>query len=177
MTLGEKIQQLRKAGGLSQEQLAEQLDVSRQSVSKWELGDAVPDISKIIMISELFSVSTDELLKQNNSNVICKEITEHPQDKTLLEDVVKMNMANKQITMGFITVVIGIIMFVIELMFLPVFGTLQKEQVNSQGFWTDFMKYADVQPMPIVFTLTGVIVFVGLGFMLVGFMYKTKHKK
>ena len=46
MTLGEKIQQLRKAAGISQEQLAEQLDVSRQSISKWELNDAVPEISK-----------------------------------------------------------------------------------------------------------------------------------
>ena len=48
MTVGERIQQLRKAAGLSQEQLAEQLDVSRQSVSKWELNDAAPEISKII---------------------------------------------------------------------------------------------------------------------------------
>lgn len=176
MTLGEKIQQLRKAGGLSQEQLAEQLDVSRQSVSKWELGDAVPDINKIVMISELFSVSTDELLKQNNSNAVYKEMQENPHDKTLL-DVVEMNTANKQITMGFIAVVIGLIMFVIEFMFLPVFGALQKEQVNSQGFWTDFMEYADMQPMPIIFLLTGIIVVVGLGFMFTGFYYKTTNKK
>ena len=54
MTVGERIQQLRKAAGLSQEQLAEQLDVSRQSVSKWELNDAAPEISKIIALSELF---------------------------------------------------------------------------------------------------------------------------
>ena len=66
MTLGEKIQQLRKAAGISQEQLAEQLDVSRQSISKWELNDAVPEISKIIILSELFSVSTDELLKDSS---------------------------------------------------------------------------------------------------------------
>ena len=53
MTVGERIQQLRKAAGLSQEQLAEQLDVSRQSVSKWELNDAAPEISKIIGTQEL----------------------------------------------------------------------------------------------------------------------------
>ena len=46
MTLGEKIQKLRKSCGLSQLQLAEQLDVSRQSVSKWELNESVPDINK-----------------------------------------------------------------------------------------------------------------------------------
>ncbi len=177
MTLGEKIQQLRKAGGLSQEQLAEQLDVSRQSVSKWELGDAVPDISKIVMISELFSVSTDELLKKNNPDAIHRETIEQPLKTTLLEDVVKMNMANRQITTGFLTVVIGVILFVIELMFLPIFGTLQREQVNSQGFFTDFMRYAEMQPMPVIFTLTGLLVVIGLGFMFLGFLYKKKHKK
>ena len=50
MTIGEKILQLRKASGLSQEQLAEQLDVSRQSISKWENNDSIPDINKIIII-------------------------------------------------------------------------------------------------------------------------------
>lgn len=62
MTLGEKIQQLRKTIDLSQEQLAEQLNVSRQAVSKWELGESLPDINKIIQLSKLFQVSTDYLL-------------------------------------------------------------------------------------------------------------------
>lgn len=62
MTLGEKIQQIRKARALSQEQLAEQLNVSRQAVSKWELGESVPDIDKIIQLSKVFQVSTDYLL-------------------------------------------------------------------------------------------------------------------
>ncbi len=67
MTLGEKIQQLRKLKGMSQEQLAEKLNVSRQSVSKWELNDAIPDLSKIVMLSEFFSISADELIKENGS--------------------------------------------------------------------------------------------------------------
>ncbi|HCQ91096.1 MULTISPECIES: helix-turn-helix domain-containing protein [unclassified Clostridium] len=62
MTLGEKIQQLRKTRDLSQEQLAEQLNVSRQAVSKWELGESLPDINKIIQLSKIFQVSTDYLL-------------------------------------------------------------------------------------------------------------------
>lgn len=65
MNLGEKIQTLRKAQGMSQEALAQQLEVSRQSVSKWELNDSVPDVSKIIMMSNLFSVTTDYLLKDS----------------------------------------------------------------------------------------------------------------
>lgn len=62
MTIGEKIYELRVQRGLSQEKLAEMLEVSRQAVSKWELGQAVPDVDKIIKMSELFSVSTDTIL-------------------------------------------------------------------------------------------------------------------
>lgn len=62
MTVGEKIQEVRVRFGLTQEQFAERLEVSRQAVSKWELGQAMPDVSNIVRISELFEVSTDELL-------------------------------------------------------------------------------------------------------------------
>ncbi|MCI8693361.1 MAG: helix-turn-helix transcriptional regulator [Lachnospiraceae bacterium] len=63
MILAEKIMVLRKKKGWSQEDLAGKLDVSRQSVSKWESGASVPDIDKILVLSHLFGVSTDYLLK------------------------------------------------------------------------------------------------------------------
>ena len=63
MILAEKIITLRKRMNWSQEELAEKLDVSRQSVSKWEVGATIPDLSKILKMSELFGVSTDYLLK------------------------------------------------------------------------------------------------------------------
>jgi transcriptional regulator with XRE-family HTH domain len=63
MILADKIIDLRKKQGWSQEELAEQLGVSRQSVSKWESGMSVPDLNKIIAMSELFGVSTDYLVK------------------------------------------------------------------------------------------------------------------
>lgn len=65
MTIGEQIQRIRIQKGLTQERLAEMLEVSRQSVSKWELGQAIPDVEKIIRMSELFDVSTDTLLLRN----------------------------------------------------------------------------------------------------------------
>ena len=65
MTVAENIQDLRIGKGLTQERLAEMLEVSRQSVSKWELGQAVPDVDKIIRMSELFNVSTDTILLRN----------------------------------------------------------------------------------------------------------------
>lgn len=63
MILAEKIMVLRKKKGWSQEDLAGKLDVSRQSVSKWESGASVPDIDKILVLGRLFGVSTDYLLK------------------------------------------------------------------------------------------------------------------
>ena len=63
MILADKIINLRKKNGWSQEELAEKLNVSRQSVSKWESGMSVPDLNKIIAMSELFGVSTDYLVK------------------------------------------------------------------------------------------------------------------
>lgn len=63
MILADKIITLRKKAGWSQEELAQKLDVSRQSVSKWEGAQSVPDIEKILQISKLFGVTTDYLLK------------------------------------------------------------------------------------------------------------------
>jgi len=63
MTLGEKLQRLRADAGMSQEDLAERLGVSRQAISKWELDKTVPDVKYIVELSDLFRVSTDYLLK------------------------------------------------------------------------------------------------------------------
>ena len=64
MTFSEKLYQLRKNKGLSQEQLAEQLAVSRQAISKWESAAAMPESEKILAISRFFGVSLDYLLKE-----------------------------------------------------------------------------------------------------------------
>lgn len=63
MTLGEKITHLRKKRGLSQEELAITLNISRQAVSKWETGEAKPDTDKVVALAEYFEVTTDWLLR------------------------------------------------------------------------------------------------------------------
>lgn len=65
MILGEKIMELRKKNGWSQEELAGKLKVSRQSVSKWESAMSVPELDKVLQLSEIFEVSTDYLLKDD----------------------------------------------------------------------------------------------------------------
>lgn len=75
MILAEKIMDLRKKNGWSQEELAMQLNVSRQSVSKWESAASIPDLDKIIKLSQIFGVSTDYLLKD--------DLEEDPQSPTV----------------------------------------------------------------------------------------------
>lgn len=63
MKINEKIYSLRKKAGLSQEELADKLNVSRQTVSKWELGDSTPDFDKIVPLCNIFGITTEELLR------------------------------------------------------------------------------------------------------------------
>lgn len=83
MDISEKILNLRKAHNLTQEQLAEKLDVSRQSVSKWESGQAVPEVDKLTALSEVFSVTIDYLLKPSEIDelAIKAEILEQKQEE------------------------------------------------------------------------------------------------
>ena len=66
MSLGDKIRSLRKKNNLSQEQLSEKLNVSRQAISKWESNTAYPDISNLILLREIFGVTLDYLVIDNN---------------------------------------------------------------------------------------------------------------
>ena len=68
MTLGDKLKTLRASRGLSQEQLAAELNVSRQAVSKWECGDAAPDLDKLRAICAYFGVTTDHLIWENEED-------------------------------------------------------------------------------------------------------------
>ena len=63
MTIADRIQSLRKSKGMSQEELADRIGVSRQAVSKWESEQATPDLEKVVIMSEIFEVTTDYLLK------------------------------------------------------------------------------------------------------------------
>lgn len=75
MTIGEKIIRLRTAAHLSQEQLAEKISVSRQSVSKWEMDQTVPQIDKLVALSEIFHISLDDMLKKD---VVFQSSAEEP---------------------------------------------------------------------------------------------------
>lgn len=97
MKLAEKIMTLRKQRGWSQEELAQQLSVSRQSVSKWESGASVPDLDKILKMSEIFDVSTDTLLKEEMDLNTRNAAFEDVQSEQMKIDTFDMvNFANDQ---------------------------------------------------------------------------------
>ena len=90
MILADKIIENRKKNGWSQEELAEKLGVSRQSVSKWESAQAIPDLKKILQLSEVFGVSTDYLIRDEIEEVPALE--QAPVDNGLEETVRSVSM-------------------------------------------------------------------------------------
>ena len=92
MKFEEKLMALRKKGGMSQEELADQLGVSRQAISRWELGTTLPDAPNLLKLSDLFSVSIDYLLRddyERESDLppvgdVCREPTTTAQKKRKL---------------------------------------------------------------------------------------------
>ena len=75
MDPGNKIYELRKKSNLSQEQLAEQVGVSRQTISKWELSETAPDIKQAQTLSQIFNVSLDELTGNDTKEVIYEKVS------------------------------------------------------------------------------------------------------
>lgn len=115
MNFPEKLQKLRKGRGWSQEELANRITVSRQAVSKWELGTAVPDTDNIVQLSELFGVTTDYLIKDN---LDCDE--DIPAVARTAANVRKMLIA------GIVTLVLGVIIIGVLLTLSQVIESYQK---------------------------------------------------
>ncbi|MBQ7012746.1 MAG: helix-turn-helix transcriptional regulator [Oscillospiraceae bacterium] len=87
MTFHEKLMQLRREHGWSQEQLAEQLGVTRQTVSKWELGSTTPEMNKLLEMSRIFGISIDELTGNTAFSAKPQETAAVPERKPLLRQL------------------------------------------------------------------------------------------
>ena len=91
MVLGEKLLYLRKKQGMSQEQLAAKVTVSRQAISKWELGESLPDTENILQLTKIFNVTADFLLNDEIDIPVAVAIDENDKDvsQSLLEKELK----------------------------------------------------------------------------------------
>lgn len=111
MNFAEKIFNLRKSRNLTQEQLAEQLNVSRQSISKWESGQATPELEKVVAMSEIFDVTVDYLLKPSEIDELSvkTEILEKQQQQLLNRE----NRRNKLLRCVIYSLGVYLIFFVV----------------------------------------------------------------
>ena len=100
MDLSEKLLNLRKANDLTQEQLAEKTGVSRQSVSKWESGQSVPELDKIVALCEIFNVSTDYLLKPSEIDLLSAKTQMLENQQKSLENAMQKKERRKNLIFG-----------------------------------------------------------------------------
>lgn len=114
MELGKKIYQLRKLSGMTQEQLAGKLSISRATLSKWENGTSMPDVESVVKLSGLFHTSLEELLLEEESTV------EERSTQITLEDMMRINAHNRTMNLllcsGLLFVAIGIMITAFEKM-------------------------------------------------------------
>lgn len=87
MKFNEKLIELRKAKGLSQEELGNELGVSRQTVSKWELGQSYPDFQKLVLLSDFFDISLDKLIKDIDLNDVRENNLSNEKISKIYEDL------------------------------------------------------------------------------------------
>ena len=143
MQIGNKINQLRKLSGMTQEQLAEKLNVSRQTVSKWETGSTFPDIESVVKVSEIFRVSLDDLLKEGE-----KSMTDKNDERITLEDLVKINLHNRRMTLLLIS---GLIFIMISILNFAYVMALQSTTLSTQYMLYRYIVTGQYESAPINF--------------------------
>jgi len=112
MSIEESIYKLRKKNNLSQGDLASKMDVSRQSITKWETGQSVPDLKNIIKLSEIFNVTVDEIVKDKNIN-------ESKEENNKLEYNSKNFKYQRNKTLGYIFMAVGALICIISVFLIP----------------------------------------------------------
>lgn len=160
MDLSDRIQYLRKVRGISQEGLAEKLGVSRQAVSKWESEQSMPDLDKIISMSDYFEVTTDYLLKG------IEPVVQKEEEQSIKHRRIASNICY-QLSLGFVG--LGIILSIILADFLKI-SILLTPVLIVQGVgllvWGTGRNLSEVRPsFQVKLALILFLLFVPLGFL------------
>jgi transcriptional regulator with XRE-family HTH domain len=186
MKLHEKIYYCRKKAGYSQEEMADKLGVSRQAVSKWETGEAVPELAKFSAIAKLFNVTTDWLLKDDDSEPEAPE-TERSESAPRVADEISdgvMSIISKMWRaygwlIGIIMMIGGAGMFLVASVGMVAFVNMGKTAENMFGMYDGGFGYggytdvvgnmtSTVSGVPVVGMVIGALVFAaGLVFFIV----------
>lgn len=121
--IGNKILELRKKKGLSQEQLAEKINVTRQTISNWETSQTTPDIEQTILLSQKLEISLDELVGNNTNNIIIGKISNTEKLAGIIIVILKI--------FGFLIVGALILNIIALLLFLPAKKTVSSSYVEE----------------------------------------------
>ena len=151
--LSERIYQFRRRCGLSQEQLAEKIGVSRQAVSKWESGTSTPELEKLLALSECFQISLDELVKEEIDN--------------LSTNVIPQNMEETKFPKG-IELKVGITLCLVGAVCLILFGIMMVASPNA----AEQLNAASV----ITLNGSGVMLILCILFMAIGLVFILRKK-
>lgn len=165
MNIADRIQQLRKSKGISQEELADKVGVSRQAVSKWESEQSTPDIEKVILLSDYFDVTTDFLLK--GIEPVSEKYTRKSDARifSLVASVINFiglvvaimiwieEYTSSSVAVGLILMAVGIMVFVIGQ-----FIGANKEQA-SRWFWIVNIWILILMPISCIFNVFQGIIF------------------
>lgn len=122
MSLGQNLQFLRKRDNITQEQLAESMEVSRQSVSKWESDTTYPEMDKLLLLSNLFHCTLDDLIQKDMS-------TQYIEDKCNYDQF--MNQYGKRITLGVGLILCGLTLMLFLSAFAPLIQGLDMEELSG----------------------------------------------
>jgi len=119
MNFNEKLIELRKSKGLSQDELGQRLGVSRQTISKWELAQSYPDFQRLVLLSDYFGLSLDALVKDIDAQDVREKNLSEQQISDIHEDIQKAKWAINTVVNGFaIFGVVGISILVLIIIFL-----------------------------------------------------------
>ncbi len=175
MELGKKIYQLRKLSGMTQEQLAEKLNISRQTLSKWENGTGMPDVESVVRLSILFHTSLEELLLEEEDHVEEKNREELKSTQITLEDLMRINAHNRKMNLlfcsGLLFLAIGIILAGFEKM-------LETTTLSLEYMLYRYMATGDYQALPVNYSKLMIpAVLAGTVGLILCLVYMVKNRK
>lgn len=149
MKFCEKLFELRKRRGLSQEKLAEELDVSRQAVSKWENGDAFPESAKLLAIAKYFDVTTDYLIDESQDEYTPPRLTKNIDTADKIFGMVEIFFKKHGWILGVVVCIIGLTRFISSVVGLTTMGNA----ISVTGNYAFGI-------MPVFSALTGIVIFI-----------------
>ena len=167
MNTNEKIKEIRKISGMTQEELADKLGVSRQTISKWEKGLSTPDLEMAIQFCELFQISLDEFMKE-----------EHMDKKLSLEDIMKINKRNQRQTIILISSIIFTLVGLLAILFILGLraATTNIEYILYRGFATGQFDNTTLD-FTSVFIPAVLLVIIGIILLIAEFIMRIKGDK